>query len=298
MPKLTLNDIVQQVDRLPPMPMAVMKLSQLLEQEGIRAEDLAEVIKLDPDLTSQLLRLCNSAYYALSRKITTVKEAVAILGFKVIKSMVYAIMSHKMLDRPVEGYCLEQGALWQNSMTGAVYARQLANKYKYPDPETAFTAAILRDIGKIVLETHVSGAYQEIEDYARENKCDFATAEQLCLGFSHTDVGYHLAEKWQLPEKLISVIRYHHTPSALPPESPKEEHQLLAIVHLADSLCMMMGAGVGGDGLMYAVDFDSLNHLGLEVSPQSVELLLYEALNMQEQIQQLSDSMAKTKQAA
>lgn len=292
MAQLTLEQIVEKVDHLPPMPQAVLKLSQLLEQEAVNAEDLAEVIRLDPELTTQLLRLCNSAYYGLSRQITTVKEAVAILGHKVLKSMVYAILANRMLDRPVEGYSLGKGALWLNAVAGAIYARKLAELHGYPDPETAFTAGVLRDIGKIVLEEFVGSHYKELESYARKQRVDFCTAEQEYLGFSHTDVGYQLAEKWKLPERLIQVIHFNHKPSEAPADLPADTKQLIALIHLADIFTMMTGSGIGGDGLMYAIDPQALENLNVELTPEYVESTWSQLLDMQGAIKEMHESLA------
>jgi HD-like signal output (HDOD) protein len=293
MPSLTLEQIVSKVDSLPPMPAAVLKLSQLLEQPDVSADDLAQVIRLDPELTTQLLRLCNSAYYGLSRKITTVKEAVAILGFKVLKSLVYAILANRMLNKPVTGYCLPKGALWANAVAGAVHARKLASLFNYPDPETAFTAGILRDIGKIVLEEFVGEQYAELEDYARKQKVDFCTAEHEVLGFSHTDLGYQLADKWKLPEHLCHVIHYNHQPALVPEGTSSEIKKLVGIVHLADAFSLMLGAGLGADGLMYVLDLEALAECGLTIrQPETVETLLSQMVELQGPIREMVDSLS------
>jgi HD-like signal output (HDOD) protein len=291
MPTLTLEDIVNKVDSLPPMPQALLKLTQMLEQEDLSAEDFAEVIKLDVELTAQLLRLCNSAYYGLNRKISTPKDAVSILGLKAIKSLVYTILSHRVLERPIEGYALEPGALWLNGLTGAVYARALARKYNHPEPETAFTAAILRDVGKLVIEGFVGEAYSQLEELACYKRIDFNQAEHEYLGFSHTDVGYELAVKWTLSEVLTSVIRYHHSPQLSNENAPKQEKQTLALVHLADNFALMLGNGLGSDGLMYGIQPWALEQLGLTLTPDFVETTLSELCDLQSQIQQLRDSL-------
>lgn len=289
---VTAEQIASKMDSLPPMPQAVLKLSQLLEQEEVNAEDLAQIIRLDPDLTSQLLRLCNSAAYGIPRTITTVKEAVAILGFKVLKSLVYAIMANRMMNRPVAGYNLGKGALWLNGVAGAVYARRLAEIHGYRDPETAFTAAILRDIGKIALESYVGESYREIEEQARLLRVSFSQAEHDLLGFSHTEVGHQLAAKWQLPPRLDAVITYHHTPGEAPADLDEDSRQLLAIVHLADSFAMMLGAGIGGDGLMYAIDPLALEWLDVSLTQEYVETTLAQLIESQHQVQALYDSLA------
>jgi HD-like signal output (HDOD) protein len=112
--KLTLESISQELTKLPSVPDVILKLSQMLESPDVTAEELGQVIQLDPQLTAQMLRATNSAYYALPREISSMKEAVAILGQKALKAQVYAILSHKMLNRQVTGYGLAKGDLWNS----------------------------------------------------------------------------------------------------------------------------------------------------------------------------------------
>jgi HD-like signal output (HDOD) protein len=288
---LTLEQLVHDVDRLPPLPQVVLQVSQLLEDPHIRAEDLAEAIRMDADLTAQLLRLSNSAYYGLRREITSIKEAVAILGLKTLKSMIYTILSHQVLDTPVEGYLLDRGALWLNALAGAEFARHLAQHYQYPEPDTAFTAAILRDLGKVVLSDYVGPAYRTLELYSKDEKQGFNEAEQSLLGFSHTQVGEQLARKWNFPQKLTLAIGYHHTPSALPLDTTEADRLLVTVIHMADSFTMMLGIGVGSDGLMYPIDIPALEHIGITVNNEWVETTMMALLPLQAKAQGLSTSM-------
>lgn len=291
LPKLTLEQLAAQVQGLPPLPQAVVQVSRLLEQEDSNADDLAQIIRLDPDLTSQLLKLSNSAYYGLSRQIGSIKEAVAILGFKTIKSLVYAILSHTVLNRPVQGYGLGQGALWQNALVGAVYSRHLAQRYGVKDVEAVFTAALLRDLGKLVLEKFVGEAYSHIDAFVQANRVDFCTAEEALLGFNHTQLGQRLALDWNLPTAMALVARYHHTPSQLPEETTTLERKTVCLVHMGDVFSIMMAQGVGNDGLMYGLDNDGLALAGIKLDGPAIEHLLSELFDLQDQIDSLASSL-------
>jgi HD-like signal output (HDOD) protein len=289
--KLTLEQITADIDQMPSVPGVIMRLSRMLEDPNITAEELGLVIQLDTKLTAQLLKISNSAYYGLNRNIMSMKEAVAILGIKALKSLVYAILSNKMLMADLQGYGQLDGALWLNALTGATYAKHLAKYYSYPEPDTAFTASILRDLGKIVLNNHVQGGFEAIEAIALEKRIGFQQAEEEVLGYSHMQLGEHIAIKWQFPERLINTIRYHHTPSDAPKDMPKNDQLLLAIVHLADGLSMMMGAGVGSDGLMYPMDISYLNSCGIETDAKAVEALIDFAMDLDSEIKILADSI-------
>ncbi|MDX2085375.1 MAG: HDOD domain-containing protein [Candidatus Melainabacteria bacterium] len=290
--RLSVEAIVQKVDQLPELPQAALRVSQMLEDPEVSADELAQIIRLDPNLTGQLLRMCNSAAYGLNRQISTVKEAVAILGLKVLKSLVYAVISHTALDHPMSGYALEKGALWKNAVSCAVYAKHIAEYHRYIDPEQAFTGAILRDLGKIVLEEYVGANYAEIEAYARKHRVDFMQAEMDILGTNHTLVGMRVAEKWNLPPTLISVIGFHHRPSALPADVPEAERKLVGYVHLADAFSMMLGLGVGSDGLMYSLDTAYFQTMGITMDELYVQNTLARLLDLQETVNRFSESLS------
>jgi len=290
LPKVSVQEIVDRVDTLPELPQVAMRVSQMMEDPNVSADKIGEVIKLDAGMTSQILKLCNSAAYGLKRQVSTVKEAVAILGFKTLKSMVYTIIGKIALDRPVTGYSLEQGDLWYNSLTCAVYAKHIAKKEKFADPELAFTAGLLRDIGKIVLGEYVGANYGQIEQLALQEQLDFHEAEERLLGFSHSSVGQRVAEKWKLPEPIIKVIRYHHKPIAFPEGLNPSERTLITIVHLADVFTMMIGRGMGADGMMYSLDLEALSVAGIDVSENQLEILLGELLEMNAVVKSLVDS--------
>jgi len=291
MPKVTLQEVVAKVDRLPELPQVAMRVSQMLEDPNTNAVKLSEVIRMDASFTSQVLRLCNSAAYGFSRRISTVKEAVAILGFKSLKSMVYTILAKVALTRPVPGYSLAEGDLWYNALTCAVYAKHIAQKERLPDPELAYTGGLLRDIGKIVLGDYVGANYSEIEQLAIKEQIDFVEAEERVLGFNHSLVGTRVAEKWNLPPILVNVIRHHHKPLKLPPTLTPVEAKLIAIVHLADALTRMIGSGSGNDGLMYSLDVEALENAGITLEGSRLEQIMSELVDLNPLIKDLAASL-------
>jgi putative nucleotidyltransferase with HDIG domain len=291
MPKPTLEDIVKGVQKLPQLPAAALRVSNIIDKPDTSADMLAEIIRLDASLTGQILKLCNSAAYGFTRKISTVKEAVAILGYGTLKSMVYTVIAKFALDKPVEGYGLKHGDLWINSVTCAVYAKHLAKRIKHPNPELPYTAALLRDIGMLVLGEHVGPYYHEIEKLTLKEKIDFVQAEGHVLGFNHCIVGARVAEKWNLPLVLVNTIKHHHAPSRLPGHSTPAEMQIVTLVHLADMMTRMVGYGSGSDGLMYSMDVKALQKIGIEANHAYVESLIAELVELGPIIRDLVDSM-------
>jgi HD-like signal output (HDOD) protein len=289
--KLTLAEVTLQMEQLPSVPSVILKLSQLLEDPKITSDELGKVIQLDPQLTAQMLRTSNSAYYGLSREITSIRDAVTVLGQKVLKAQVYAILSHKMLNRKVGGYGLEKGELWQSALTGAVYAKRLANRFAYAEPDTAFTVAVLRDIGKLVIHEQVGDVFRDLEREAQKERQGFQHAEKKLLGFSHGELGELIGRKWNFPKRIQTVIRYHHNPSQAPKDTTADDAKLLGIVHLADALCMMLGQGVGNDALFYSIDLDYLNVHGFNMTPETIQELMMDMLSCQSELRHLQESI-------
>lgn len=290
-----IDEIIANFSRLPEVSAIALRVNRMLETPDTTAKDLAAVIVQDPAFTTKVLSLCNSAEYGFARKIATISEAVSILGFKELKKIVFTILSRNFLDRPVQGYALEKGALWENAITCAAYAQHLAGRFGFKDPELAFVAALLRDIGKIALESYVSGKSERLEKLAREHKCSFAEAEELLIGANHMDVGSRLASKWNLPESLLKAITYHHRPSDLPADTSPEDRRLVSIIHLADAFAMMAGVGIGADGLMYPLDMAVFGNLNLEPSNAQMEALYTEFLCLNEDRSSPADLLAAPK---
>ncbi len=290
--KPSIQDVIRKIDKLPQLPEASLRLVKLMEDPEISAQKVAEVIKVDPELTAQVLRLCNSAHYGLRQKVETVQQAVAMIGFKALKSMVYVIISKFALDHQVPGYGLDKGALWYNSLACAVYSKEIATRTRKADGEMVFTAALLRDIGKIVIGEFVGPAYQNIEKMAAEKQLDFSDAEQQVLGFNHNIVGKQVAEKWALPDYIVKTIQYKNKPSALvgKPEKP-EIYPLVSTVHLSDAFTRMIGHGIGSDGLMYTMDEKAITDLGVPLTNEYMETTLIRLMELTGQVDDMVQSL-------
>lgn len=267
MPPIVLDKLIARVEDLPALPEVVDEVIRLTESPDSTPQDLNRVISRDQSLTARVLRLANSAYYGFARRISTVTDAVILLGFNTVRNLVMAASVHRVLDREVPGYELARGELWQHSLTAAMTARLLARQARYRQHEQAFVAGLLHDIGKVVLSYYVAEAYQELLRRVNEDGVPFMQAEAEIFGFDHAEVGSLVAKKWNLPEELVEAIANHHQP-----QEAKVNPRLTAITHLADAGALMLGLGVGADGLMYPVHEECLATLGLE--PHQVEGVL------------------------
>ncbi|MGB9885934.1 MAG: HDOD domain-containing protein [Moorellales bacterium] len=267
--ELRLQDLVEKVQDLPALPTVVNQVIRLTEDPDSTAADLNAVISRDQALTAKVLRLANSAYYGFPRRVATVTDAVVLLGFNTIRNLVLAASVSNVLQREAPGYQLGRGDLWWHSLTSAMAARLLARKIRFRAAEEAFVAGLLHDIGKLVLSQYVAETYAQILERVTRDGVPFMEAEQAILGFDHARAGGLVAEKWNLPEGLVEAIGCHHRPAAA-----RKAPALAALAHTGDALALMLGAGLGADGLMYPLDWDSVAAVGL--TEEKVEEVLDE----------------------
>jgi len=185
--------VLKRVSDIPSLPQFVIDTLKKLDDPKSNAQDVADKLAKDEGLVLRILRLANSAYYGLPRRITSVSEAIALLGFKTVKSIVLAASVYKFMDGAFTGYALDRGELWKHSLSVAFSARHIAKRFKDVDDEEAYVAGMVHDIGKIVLNDYVRFGYSIIVKLVEEDKMPFMDAERQVLGFDHAQVGgaYH-----------------------------------------------------------------------------------------------------------
>lgn len=210
MRELTLHNLIHRVDALPEVPQVAFRVIQLLNIPDTAVSQLAELIGADQALTAKLLRLCNSAYYGLSRKVTTVPEAIMIVGFSAVKSMVLMITTQSTMNKGLLGYKIKPGEFWRHSLGTAESARLIARKCKDPREEESFTAGLIHDIGKMVLNQCALPEVYRATNLMQKEKISIYAAEARVLGFNHAEAGATLADRWKFPPLLVNAIRYHH----------------------------------------------------------------------------------------
>jgi putative nucleotidyltransferase with HDIG domain len=243
------DDILARVGELSPLPGTVVRLIDVINDPGSTAQDIVAVVKYDQAATVQMLRMCNSAHFGLSRTVSSLDEAICYLGTVKVLQLLMAVHGNALLAKRQRGYGLEPGMLWKHSVAVALAASALSQSVNLANGSLAFTAGLLHDIGKVVLNEYVAEEFSEIARIVTERDISFSEAERLILGYSHEDIGGKVAEKWKLPAALVRCIRYHHDPSLLEPADP-----LVDMVYVADCVCLLVGIGLGKDELYYRAD--------------------------------------------
>jgi putative nucleotidyltransferase with HDIG domain len=252
-----LNQIAALLKAFPSMPGAAVKLLALVDDPEINVARIEQILRQDAGLTANLLKLANSAYFGIPSKVGSVRQAVLLLGLKRLIQMVIASCVSAIMDKPVPGYDLLPGELWRHSLAVTVAAEGLVKELKVDAAEEIFTAALLHDVGKLVLGEFVADGFHKIE-HAMVQGVAFETAEDMVLGTNHADLGARILKQWSLPMGIVNAVRWHHDP-----ESAEQSDLMLDIVHVANVLCLMIGIGVGRDGLQHQPCGAAVERLGL-----------------------------------
>ncbi len=267
MAEVNINKVLDRVDDLPTLPRTVLKIMELVNDPGASAKDLAGVVRDDQVLTARLLRLVNSSFYGFPQRISTVTGAIVLLGFDAIRSLLLTTSVVEIFSRGTRSNRMQAEKLWDHSLGCAVGAKTIGEKTGYDKVEELFVAGLLHDIGKIVEMTYLESKYMEICSLVQSEDLLIQEAEQAVLGFTHAEVGKLLAEKWNLPAKLISVVACHHDPS-----TAGRFTREAAVVHVADIFTRAIDIGWGGDRKMPSLDRAAWDFTGLEIEQAGLVL--------------------------
>jgi putative nucleotidyltransferase with HDIG domain len=250
--------IAAAITSFPGVPGTAVKLLGLIDDPNMRVSQIEEILRHDPGLTANVLRLANSAYFGIPSKIGSIRQAVILLGLKRLIQMVIAACVSAIMDKPVPGYDLPPGELWRHSIAVSVAAEGLVRELNIKAAEEIFTAALLHDVGKLVLGEFVKDDFAKIETAVSQG-VSFEKAEKMALGTNHAEVGAHILTQWLLPPEIVNAVQWHHEP-----EAAEHVSTMLDIVHVANFLSLMIGIGIGRDGLQHQPSVEVSERLGLE----------------------------------
>ena len=252
------EQVLNRIPEIPSLPVATAQVLNLAQNPESGISDIMRVIEFDPGLTSDILRLANTAYFAGPRQVSSLREAGVLFGVERIVELVLASSVFPIAKNSVEGYDLPPGELIRHAMALAIGSEQLAVVLERPAPDHTFTAALLADIGKLVLGSFIKVDAEPILELARAEQLSFEVAERRILGIDHAEVGAQLLHTWNLPEKVIDVVRWHHDPDQLPGDK-----YVVDLVHVAHHLSIGCGFGIGLDGLNYRPSPEACKRLGV-----------------------------------
>ncbi len=254
------NEIMSKIKSFPSMPATGAKMLRMLEDPETTVDEIEDVLRHDPGLTGNVLKLANSAFFGIPSKVASTRQAVLLLGLKKLIQLVIASCINAVMDKPVPGYNLPPGDLWRHSIAVSIAAEALVKDKKNIDAEDIFTPALLHDIGKLILGHFVKDEQEAIEKIAAEG-VPYVVAENMVLGTDHAEIGARILSQWSFPREVIDAVRWHHDP-----DYPEKASTSADIVHLANLLCQTGGNGSAAGGGCADLSPAVIERLGLDLN--------------------------------
>jgi HD-like signal output (HDOD) protein len=259
--KSRIEAVINNVNQLPSMPAVIAKLLMLVNKEDFSFKEIADEISKDQAMTTNILKLCNSAYFSKGNIITSVEKGIVTLGLNEVKEIIMIVSAKPLLDKSLLGYEMEKGALWEQGFIVAEVAKKIAELTGRKDVmDIVFTGGIIHNIGKVVVALFVHNTYSDIMELVQKDGISFSKAEHEIMGYSHEEIGEKILTKWNFPEVLKSVVRFYQDPMAAPEEYQYE----VSVVHIANVLSLMAGVGMGKDGLYHSIEDSAVAKVSLK----------------------------------
>lgn len=236
-----LEQFLKDAGPLPSLPTIYAEISAAVDDPKASSRKIGEIVAKDQGLTTRLLRLANSAFYAFPGRIDTVTEAVTLIGLEQVRSLALAT---KVIDlfKDVPSELLSVGSFWGHSLACGLCARLLALERRDPNSERLFVAGLLHDVGRLVVLTRAPGPAAEVLRRSKETGEPVLRAETHRLGFTHADLAGRLLQQWKIPADLAEIVRSHHQP-----QHARLAQLETAAVHLADVIVSGLGYGESGE---------------------------------------------------
>lgn len=269
MTQLKPEQVLACLQALPALPAVVTELLTSFDNEDVDIAALTRRIACDQALAARLLRVANSSFYGLQTRVSTINEALVVLGFRAVRSMVIA-MGVSGAFRAGQCHGFEVQPHIRHGIGVGLAARALALETRH-NPEIAFTGGILHDIGKLVLASCFAAQYSRALAYREQHDCLLVVAERDVLGMDHAEVGGLLADAWHFPPALRAALADHHGPAAATAASPAD------LIHVADAIAHGLGLAESTGEMVMPVDQTAWQRLGVDaekiarVLPQVVD---------------------------
>jgi len=281
---VNLSKILSRVEKLEPIPSVIHQVLALADNPDAPLQELVAVVEKDPAITANLLRTVNSAHMGLPVKVDSVQQAVSMLGLQQVVEMVMSQNLSGNLKQAQKGYGLAKGDLWRQSLAVAMVARALADEHDLMSLPAIYTAALLKDIGKVILHEFVADQLAAIQERVKKKGMSFVEAEMDVLGMDHTTLGGMIAKQWHFSPHMIYMIENHHLTNPAARNDPAT-----ATLYLADMVAMMVDTGIGVDRLAYHVYQEVFNLFFPDKEQIKRLMITYKAY--QHQVQQFMESV-------
>lgn len=261
-----LENIRKRIEKMPAMNAVALELLRITSGDGYSFQEVAETLASDASLAARVLRLANSAYYGLPRRVESLSLAVSMIGIRALRRLVMNITTYDLLKVNLLGYGLEEGGLWAHSLATSLAAAEICDLVAYPHQEEIRLMALLHDVGKVILSPFLEEAVEDREILMTGGKAGLELESEL-LGINHAEVGSLIADRWNLSPRFEEILRCHHTP-----EESANLPRGTAIVNLADTMVRelirseepfkaVMGVDRAALRILHLTEADLLPHL-------------------------------------
>jgi putative nucleotidyltransferase with HDIG domain len=236
----TIRERVQQIETMPTIPAVFLPLMKLLgnSSEQVKLDEVVRLVSYDGAIAAQCLRVAGSPLFGLPKPPESIKGAVLTLGLRRVETILLTCCLGQAF--PVKKSALDPAVFWRHSLGCAMVCRKFSEKLAAADAEKAYMAGLLHDLGFLVNCLVFPHEFSTAIERACQEEIPLGEAEQATMGFTHSETGQALAEKWKLADDITDVIAYHHAI-----EQSRKAQPLAALVHLSDLLCRMRGLGYG-----------------------------------------------------
>jgi putative nucleotidyltransferase with HDIG domain len=253
-----LDEFLDGVCHLPPAPTVLPELLRRLSKPDVDNSEIVALLSFDPGLTTAVLRVANSAFFGASEPASSLQEAITRLGYHQVLLLVATICGSTTLSHPHPAYALEPGELWRHSVAAALAAENLAHQTG-EDANVVFTAALLHDIGKIILSDALAGKGSYLVTETESQRLSLRECERRLLGVEHAEIGGCLLARWNFAPALVAAITHHHDPAAAAPHE-----RLAASVYLGNLIAHTLGLSSGSQAFALRERPEALSLLGLK----------------------------------
>lgn len=260
---ITPQELITNLGDLPPLPQVAAQVLRIVADPDSTADELQKVISTDQALTSQILKIANSAMFGMMREVKTVTQAIMTLGFSTIKSVVIASSAKNLYNRGNSG--LQERLMWEHALATAMAGRAYGKLLRFPRTEEIFLAGLMHDIGKSVMGLKFPERYGAMIRTVYNEQGDSLDLELDTFGFDHTMVGEALLQSWNLARNIEHTVRWHHDPL----ETPQEDRSLCALVALGNQMALTLKIGIGRPESLASPTRQALEILDL--TPEALE---------------------------
>jgi putative nucleotidyltransferase with HDIG domain len=242
-----IDSILKSIKKIPAFPATIQRVTAILHNDDYAVADVVNVIKFDQSIAANILKVSNSAYFGVHQQINSIHDAVVYLGQQQLIRAVQVAGVSRFYKKGGKGYVAQSRDLWEHSVAVALMSQILSRRIQGKEDPVLYTAALLHDIGKVIMGEYVYESFQQIFDLVKVKQCSFLEAEEEVIGINHAELGGRIAAHWNFPVEIRDAIAYHHRPDLL----KKEDKTDAWLVYLSDQACLMFGIDGGVDGLAY-----------------------------------------------